>query len=70
MGMNSTNIFLLVLTSIVVVGTLYRLLTGQKLEAPPKLRHRGPLDMLNPHNHGLLPGDLGYEEKHDKRPTS
>jgi len=64
------NVFLLILTLIVVLGTLYRFFTGQKVEPPPKLPHRGPFDMLNPRNHGLLPGDLGYEEKHDKRPTS
>jgi len=65
------NAFLLVLTTIVLLGTLYRLLTGQKVEAAPELRHRGPLDMLNPHNHGLLPGDVGYEsEEHDNLPTS
>lgn len=65
------NAFLSILIFITVLGTLYRFLTGKTLEAPPRLRHRGPLDMLNPHNHGLLPGDVGYEpEKHDKRPTS
>jgi len=65
------NAFFLILIFIIVLGSLYRVLTGKKLEAAPSLRHRGPLDMLNPHNHGLLPGDVGYEsEEHDELPTS
>lgn len=65
------NVFLLILTLIVVLGTLYRLLTGKKLEDPPAFLHGGQLDMLNPNNHGLLPGDVGYDsKKHNKRSTS
>jgi|GEM_PF-3780908 len=46
---------------------IYRLVTGKELPENPFSPPRTPLDPLDPINHGLLPGDVGYESEQDDR---
>ena len=51
-----------VIVALSIAGrVIYRVITGKDIPDNPFTPARDPLDMLDPINHGLSPGDIGYE---------
>lgn len=54
------GIVLLVGIGYSLVRVIHALATGKKINIRPFYPERRPLDPHNPKNHGLSPGDVGY----------
>lgn len=58
--MSDGAIFLLAIF-LIVLRVLYMLATQKKIKVGPRSDHEhNPLDPNDPKNHGLMPGDVGY----------